>query len=45
MTPVIDINSDMVDAINGRLSDMDVSTARGTEKPVDGGVDGGMDER
>jgi len=27
MTLVIDINSDMVDAINGRLSDTDVSAA------------------
>lgn len=37
MTLAIDINSNMVHAINGRLSDMDVSAVRGiTNKRTDG---------
>lgn len=35
MTLAIDINSNMVHAINGRLSDMDVSAVRGTTAQTD----------
>lgn len=37
MTLAIDVNSNMVRAINGRLSDMDISAVRGiTNKRTDG---------